>query len=92
MPSLSPAGGPLTLTSTEWGLIWRLRDVAAGGVKEEVMDAVMDAVREVLDLVLEPRCAEAQADGVPCVAAILDCAQCQRVRERLGRVRAALRG
>ena len=86
MSSLSRSDLPLTLSPVEWSLVWRLREIAPGRLKNEVA-AVL---RQVLELAQEPRCSEAQADGVPCSSAESDCHDCQNVALRLSRVRAAL--
>jgi hypothetical protein len=86
MSSLSRSDLPVTLSPVEWSLVWRLREIAPGRLKNEVTALV----RQMLELAQQPRCAEAQADGVPCDSAAADCVECQNVALRLARVRTAL--
>ncbi len=67
-------------------LIQRLRD-------ELPRDAQARFFREfetLLTLAAEPRCAEAQADGVPCGSAQNDCEECGRALAWLSRLRAEI--
>ncbi len=43
-----------------------------------------------VEYVREPKCAEMQADGVPCTSAEADCEQCVKVRELLATLRHGL--
>ena len=64
------------LSPEEWKLIAGLRDIPASPLRDlmgEMMSALVEYVRE-------PRCAEMQADGVPCASAEADCEQCVKVR------------
>jgi len=67
------------LTQEEWKLISGLRDLPPSPLRDlmsEMMTALVDYVRE-------PKCAELQADGVPCVSPTADCEQCQKVTQLL---------
>jgi hypothetical protein len=62
---------------------------------ERVLEAIKDLPLERLQVLLEelaniagePRCAEAQADGVPCTSPRRDCAQCSAYDAFLANVR-----
>ena len=69
----------IPLTNRERDLIHSLRAIPDSALKRRILGAVDDLVR----LGEEPRCAEAQADGVPCGCSRSDCATCNRVTERL---------
>lgn len=71
------------LTPYEWDLISGLRDIPPSPLRElmhEMMAALVDYVRE-------PKCAEMQADGVPCASPTADCEQCVKVRQLLTNLR-----
>ena len=69
----------IPLTASERDLIRDLRAIPDSALKRRVLAAV----DELIQLGCEPRCAEAQADGVPCGCARADCATCNRVTERV---------
>lgn len=50
-------------------------------------EALHRLVDELCTLVESPRCAESQADGVPCGSAHTSCERCDRFREFLARLR-----
>ncbi len=63
------------LSPEEWKLISGLRDIPPSPLRDlmgEMMTALLEYVRE-------PRCAEMQADGVPCASPTADCEQCLKV-------------
>ncbi len=67
------------LSSDEWNLISGLREIPASPLRDlmrEMMAALVEYVRE-------PKCAEMQADGVPCTSPAADCEQCQKVHQLL---------
>jgi hypothetical protein len=67
------------LNPEEWKLVAGLRDIPPSPLRDlmqEMMVALVDCVRE-------PRCAEIQADGVPCETPAADCEQCLKVKELL---------
>ncbi|MGD1146320.1 MAG: hypothetical protein ABR961_00040 [Thermoanaerobaculaceae bacterium] len=71
------------LTPEEWSLISGLRDIPPSPLRDlmhEMMTALVDYVRE-------PRCAEMQADGVPCSSPTADCEQCLKVQQLLKTLR-----
>lgn len=70
----------LALDREEWELVWALREVPAGGLKS----STVRLLREIVDFVGHPACAESQADGVPCTSVSKDCTQCQKVDALLG--------
>jgi hypothetical protein len=45
---------------------------------------------ELLSILEEPRCSEAQADGAPCTTTSIDCRRCARFGDRLAGLRARL--
>jgi hypothetical protein len=69
----------IALTPEEQRLIWAYRDVP-GGQPRELLAQVITALCE---LVREPRCAQVQADGVPCATPTSDCAECLRLKQVL---------
>ncbi|HQT93930.1 MAG TPA: hypothetical protein PLB88_08225 [Thermoanaerobaculaceae bacterium] len=76
----------VTLSGDEWTVISGLRDLPESPLREmtyEMMLALVEYVRE-------PKCAEMQADGVPCTSAEADCEQCAKVRELLHTLRRGL--
>jgi len=67
------------LSSDEWDLISGLREIPPSPLRDlmkEMMTALVEYVRE-------PKCAEMQADGVPCTSPAADCEQCQKVHQLL---------
>jgi len=71
------------LTPEEWNLISGLRDIPPSPLRDlmhEMMTALVDYVRE-------PKCAEMQADGVPCASPAADCEQCLKVQDLLKTLR-----
>jgi hypothetical protein len=67
------------LTTREHDLIRGLRDIADSRLKSRILTVIDDLVR----LGQEPRCADAQADGVPCGCGQSQCETCSRVFERV---------
>jgi hypothetical protein len=67
------------LDPEEWRLVAGLRDIPESPLRDlmkEMMFALVDYVRE-------PKCAEIQADGVPCETPEADCEQCTKVKDLL---------
>ena len=64
-------------------LIQRLRDE----LPREAQARFFREFEQLLTLAAEPRCAEAQADGVPCGTAQNDCEDCGRALAWLARLR-----
>ena len=75
----------LSLSRQEWDLLWTVRAVAPGALKDSLMRLLM----EVAEFVREPGCAEAQADGVPCDSVHADCECCGRALAREATLEAA---
>jgi hypothetical protein len=77
-----------SLSRREWGLICALREVP-----DSLREPLRQFLGELLDALCDPRCPEAQADGVPCPSAKTSCEECRRVLSLLetlrDRVRAA---
>jgi hypothetical protein len=69
----------IPLTTREHDLIRGLRDIADSRLKNRILAVMDDLVR----LGQEPRCADAQADGVPCGCGQTQCETCNRVFERV---------
>lgn len=67
------------LNPEEWRLVAGLRDIPPSPLRELMHELMMSLV----EYVREPRCAELQADGVPCESPAADCEQCVRVKELL---------
>jgi len=62
------------LSVEEWDLVTRLREIPDSPVRHELIELMQDLV----DFVCDPRCPDAQADGVPCLSLALSCEQCQQ--------------
>jgi hypothetical protein len=75
------------LTAEEWRLIRRLRDVADGDARRELLGLVA----ELIDLAGDARCAESQGDGVPCRTVGTASADCQSATGALSDLRRHLR-
>ena len=69
----------IPLTHHERELIEGLRLIPESALKRKIVGLMDDIVR----LGQEPRCVEAQADGVPCACASTNCDTCIEVFERL---------
>jgi hypothetical protein len=69
----------IPLTTAEHTLIRGLREIPESDLKSRILTAVDDLVR----LGQEPRCSDAQADGVPCGCAQSQCETCNSVFERI---------
>jgi hypothetical protein len=67
------------LNPEEWKLVAGLRDIPSSPLR----DLMQEMIVALVDYVREPRCAEIQADGVPCETPAADCEQCLRVKELL---------
>ena len=71
------------LTPEEWNLISGLRDIPPGPLR----DLTNEMVAALVEYVREPKCAEMQADGVPCASPTADCEQCEKVQQLLTTLR-----
>lgn len=67
-------------------VIQRLRDT----LPADAQAMFFKEFEELLTLAAEPRCAEAQADGVPCGTLDTDCERCGRALGWLSRLRAEI--
>jgi hypothetical protein len=67
-------------------LIQRLRDTLPADAQAKFFKEF----EELLTLAAEPRCAETQADGVPCGSLDADCEHCGRALGWLSRLRAEI--
>jgi hypothetical protein len=76
----------VTLNSDEWEVVSGLRDIPESPLREMMYEMMLALVA----YVREPKCAEMQADGVPCTSADADCEQCVKVRELLHTLRRGL--
>lgn len=72
----------VTLNAAEWRLIRSLREIPDSPLR----DLLEEVLHRLTDFVREPRCAEVQADGVPCDRPEADCEQCLRMKEILTRL------
>ena len=68
---------PLSLE--EWRLLCSLREIPTGELRERVTGLAA----RLADFVRDPRCAEMQADGVPCADVSTACEDCQEVNALL---------
>lgn len=78
---------PELLSVDESALVRGLRDIPAGPARDELVGLL----KELVEFVRDPRCVEAQGDGVPCTTTAFDCEQCQRVADALSRLHDRLR-
>ena len=67
-------------------LVQRLRDA----LPADAQTMFFTEFEELLTLAAEPRCAESQADGVPCGTSDADCETCGRALGWLSRLRAEI--
>jgi hypothetical protein len=72
----------VTLSRAEWRLISTWREIQPSPLKARV-GRLLD---ELIAFVQEPRCAEMQADGVPCDSVETQCDQCLHVTEMLDKM------
>ncbi len=78
----------VSLSAPEWELISALRDVPESPLKRRVETLVAELAR----FALEPKCAEAQADGDPCPSTRGDCESCVKIASLLEALRRRLVG
>jgi len=78
---------PLALVPEEWRIVWALREVPEGRLRDELLSLL----EELLAFAGSPHCAQMQADGVPCPCLGVSCDECERVLSRLRRLRAPTR-
>ncbi len=65
----------LPLTLEEQKLLLALREIPPSRLR----DLMTTLVSELADFVAEPRCAEMQADGVPCPTTDVSCDECRKL-------------
>jgi hypothetical protein len=65
----------VTLSAEEWSLVSGLRTVPDSPLKARLLTLV----ETLLHFVAEPKCAQMQADGVPCTSASAQCEECLQV-------------
>jgi hypothetical protein len=75
----------LPLGPEERRLVWSLREVPEGRLRTELVD-LLDRL---LASAREPRCAQMQADGVPCPCLGVACDECERAVSLFRRLRAS---
>jgi hypothetical protein len=68
-----------SLTPSEYRLVQSLREAPECSLKNRV-NALVEAL---VSMAKEPRCAEQQADGVPCASVHANCDQCVQVTRML---------
>ena len=76
----------ILVTSDEKRILDSVRKLPEGKLK----DLVGQFLLEFADTVSDPRCAEVQADGIPCDDPSADCEQCLRLKELLTTMRGVL--
>ena len=74
------------LSAAEWRVVSGLREIPASPLREMTYEMVV----ALLEYAREPKCAEMQADGVPCSTPAADCEQCGKVTELLTVLRRGL--
>jgi hypothetical protein len=75
------------VTVEESALLDGLREIPDGPARVELM-ALMN---ELVGYVRDPRCPQAQGDGVPCTTTVCDCEECQQVARALASLRTRVR-
>lgn len=65
----------ILVTPTEKKMLASLRELPEGPLREELQGFLL----ALTDFVRDPRCAEVQADGIPCGSPQADCEQCREV-------------
>jgi hypothetical protein len=75
----------MSLLPDERSLVWSLRDVPEGPLRDELLALF----KEILADARNAHCAEAQADGVPCACLGASCAECERALSRFRGMRGA---
>lgn len=65
----------ILVTSTEKKILASLRELPEGNLKRKLETFLT----ELTVFVREPKCAQVQADGIPCESAQADCEQCMKV-------------
>lgn len=75
------------LSPEEWRLLSHMREIPLGPIRAELIELVGDLVAFVHD----PRCPEAQGDGVPCLSLAVACEQCRQVADVLASLHQRLR-
>jgi hypothetical protein len=86
MPEHPSPASPDADFAREALLIQRLRDA----LPPETRAGFLREFDELLGIAADPRCAEAQADGVPCGTADANCEDCGRAIAWLARLRAEI--
>jgi hypothetical protein len=71
----------------EWRLLCELRQVPPGALRDQLLRLLLELTR----YVREPRCPDAQADGVPCSGLGVACDQCRQLELMLDELRAWVR-
>lgn len=74
------------MTSEERAVLNALRELPDGEARRELLALMRDLVGYLRD----PRCPNAQADGVPCATASLACEECLRIPSVLAQLRRRL--
>ena len=73
----------VALSAEEWRFVSDLRALPASPLRERTLDLF----NAVLEFAREPRCPDAQADGVPCETPSRSCDQCLHLEEMLETLR-----
>lgn len=76
----------ILVSDTEKRILAALRELPDGQLRQRLETFLL----ELTEFVRDPRCAEVQADGIPCDSPERDCEQCMRVEEMLRTLRSAL--
>jgi hypothetical protein len=87
MPTPTARPSPAFLTPEEWDLVGNLRQLSPGPLR----DGITCLVAELVAFVAHPTCADAQADGSPCLSTHLSCEQCQQVASVVASLRRRVR-
>jgi hypothetical protein len=75
-----------SLTDAELSLVRGLRDIPHGVAR----DALIELIEDLVNVARDPRCPQAQGDGVPCASIGSACEQCQCVAESFAALRRRL--
>ena len=76
----------ILVTPTEKHILASIRELPEGQLRRRLEGFLV----ELTDFVRDPKCAEVQADGIPCGSAKADCEECQKVSQLLETLRNAL--
>lgn len=78
----------ILVTPTEKKILASIRELPEGRLKTKLEEFLVDLTV----FVRNPKCAQVQADGVPCDSAQADCEQCMKVEQLIADLQHTLAG